>query len=167
MSMDGFEEFCEGVWPDLYRGLVTVTGDPAQAEDIAQEALARVLVRWGRVQGMVNPEGYAYRIALNLAKKAHGRTVMPFATTRQPFVESESDDIVSRLTMAEALSALPFRQRSAVVLRYGLDLSVEETAARMGCRAGTVKALCSQARQRIRTSDDLHALLTARQGTIS
>jgi RNA polymerase sigma factor (sigma-70 family) len=40
----------------------------------------------------------------------------------------------------EALSKLPPRQRACVVLRYYEDLSVEDVAEVLGCRAGTVKS---------------------------
>jgi RNA polymerase sigma factor (sigma-70 family) len=57
-----------------------------------------------------------------------------------------------------ALAALPARQREAVVLRYVLDLSVDETAQRMGCAAGTVRALTSQGIARLRRCPGLSDL---------
>jgi len=41
--------------------------------------------------------------------------------------------------MLQALAALAPGQRAALVLRYWEDLSVEETAALLGCTPGTVK----------------------------
>jgi RNA polymerase sigma factor (sigma-70 family) len=49
------------------------------------------------------------------------------------------------LAVRAAVSALPRRQRTALVLRYFRDLTVEQAAHEMGCRPGTVKALTSQA----------------------
>jgi RNA polymerase sigma factor (sigma-70 family) len=43
-------------------------------------------------------------------------------------------------TVAAALRKLPRRQREAVVLRYYLDLSVDEAAQIMGISPGTVKS---------------------------
>ena len=48
-------------------------------------------------------------------------------------------------TVAAALRKLPRRQREAVVLRYYLDLSVEETAQAMGVSRGTVKSATHRA----------------------
>ncbi len=48
-------------------------------------------------------------------------------------------------TVAAALRKLPRRQREAVVLRYYLDLSIEETAQVMGVSPGTVKSATHRA----------------------
>ena len=44
------------------------------------------------------------------------------------------------LDLAEALAAIPPRQRATIVLRYYCDLSVDETAAVLLCSPGTVKS---------------------------
>jgi RNA polymerase sigma factor (sigma-70 family) len=44
-----------------------------------------------------------------------------------------------------AIRALPERQREALVLRYYLDMSEEETARAMGISRGTVKSATSRA----------------------
>jgi RNA polymerase sigma-70 factor (ECF subfamily) len=54
--------------------------------------------------------------------------------------------------LAQALAALPERDRTVLALRYLLELSEEETAAALGCRRGTVKSRVSRALQRMRTS---------------
>ncbi|MGI8699695.1 MAG: RNA polymerase sigma factor [Nocardioidaceae bacterium] len=47
--------------------------------------------------------------------------------------------------MREALMQLSDRQRTAVLLRFLEDLSVEQTAELMGCSTGTVKKLTARA----------------------
>ena len=61
------EEFCRQQWPGLARPLTAWTRDRALGEEVAQEALARVLARWLRVREMASPGGYAHRVAINLA----------------------------------------------------------------------------------------------------
>ncbi len=51
-----------------------------------------------------------------------------------------SVDIAARLTVRNALDAVPKRQRAALVLRFLHDLPVPEVAAILGCTEGTVKS---------------------------
>ena len=59
----------EEVFPDLYRLAYRVSfkvlGDRGDAEDVAQEALARAHVRWVRLRD--RPEGWVVTVATNLA----------------------------------------------------------------------------------------------------
>jgi RNA polymerase sigma factor (sigma-70 family) len=47
--------------------------------------------------------------------------------------------------LADALAALPSRQRAVLVLRYYVGCSEAEIAAILDCRPGTVKSLASRA----------------------
>lgn len=51
----------------LLRTACLITWDDAEAEDLVQECLLRVSVRWRRVQEMDMPLAYARRILVNLA----------------------------------------------------------------------------------------------------
>jgi len=113
-----------------------LTGDPAAAEDIAAEALARTYARWHRVRSFEYRDAWVARVATNLAiDAARRRRIDPAAlNTADP-----SDATVLRLALVEALSHLPRRQREAVALRYLADLSVDDVAVSLGVSAGTVK----------------------------
>ena len=51
-----------------------------------------------------------------------------------------------------ALRALPVGQRAVVVLRYYSDLSVEQTAAALGCSTGNVKSQCARGLANLRAA---------------
>ncbi|WP_232795073.1 sigma-70 family RNA polymerase sigma factor [Kitasatospora sp. NRRL B-11411] len=61
------------------------------------------------------------------------------------------------LDLREALATLPPRQRATVVLRYYCDLTVEQTAAELGCSSGNVKSQSSRALESLRRSSSLRA----------
>ena len=63
---------------------------------------------------------------------------------RPPPVPAASAEAVALL---EALRTLPMRQRQAIVLHHLVDLSVEEVAATLGTRPGTVKSLLARGRR--------------------
>jgi RNA polymerase sigma factor (sigma-70 family) len=64
-----------------------------------------------------------------------------------PWESAEATALVSEeyRHLLRSILALPPRQREALVLRYYLDLSEEETARLMGVRRGTVKSSTSRA----------------------
>ena len=51
-----------------------------------------------------------------------------------------------QLALAAALARLPLRYRQVLVLHYGADLSVEETARQLGLPTGTVKSRLARGR---------------------
>ncbi len=146
-------EFCRREHRRLVGSLTLHCGDPHVAAELAQEALARVCQDWNRVAGMAAPGAWLHRVAINLAsshyrrRACERRAVQRFGGRR---VDQGLADPAGALAVRAAVAALPLRQRTALVLRYYSDLSVEQTAEAMGCAPGTVKSLCSQALAQLR-----------------
>ncbi|WP_240746747.1 sigma-70 family RNA polymerase sigma factor [Cryptosporangium phraense] len=59
---------------------------------------------------------------------------------RVPEAAAPRPDAEAGVALRAALAALPPKQRAALVLRYYADLSVDETAAALGCPVNTVKS---------------------------
>jgi DNA-directed RNA polymerase specialized sigma24 family protein len=72
-STPSFEKFVRANAGALLRTAVLITWDDAEAEDLVQECLLRVSVRWRRVQGMDMPGAYARRVLVNLALAGRDR----------------------------------------------------------------------------------------------
>jgi RNA polymerase sigma factor (sigma-70 family) len=68
---------------------------------------------------------------------------------------SPEGGVVQRLTLWEAVQALPVRQRAVVVLRYYEDLTEAQIAEVLGCSRGTVKSQASAALATLRRSSGL------------
>jgi RNA polymerase sigma factor (sigma-70 family) len=139
--------FCQAVWPRLVGALSLSFGDLDVAEDLAQEALVRVVERWQRVREMANPDGYVFQIAFNLRRSWWRRRAAESRANARAGTSGDRIDVdnAQRIAVRDALCHLSPRQRQAVIYRFYVGFDVEETAFAMGCRPGTVKALTSQA----------------------
>ena len=136
------EVFCRRIWPRLVGSMTLYCGDAGVAEEIAQEALSRVWTRWEAVRTMAAPEAWTYRCATNLAnswyrRRQAERRALGRATALRA---DEGADDAGRLAVRAAVSGLPTRQRTAVVLRFYADLPVGQVAELMGCAEATVRA---------------------------
>jgi RNA polymerase sigma factor (sigma-70 family) len=141
--------FCERLRPRLVGALSLYCGDAALAEEHAQEALIRVWETWPRATQMRVPEAWAVRIGMNCLRSTfRHRAVERRALARAAALRTDTEVEPAEDENAHVrglVAALPHRQRTALVLRYYLDLSVADTAAAMGCAEGTVKSLTSKA----------------------
>src|SRR5258708_36675920 len=66
-SRQAFDEFYSRSAPRLVRHGHALTGDMAEAQDIAQEAFARAWQRWPMVRDCDSPEAWVRRAATNLS----------------------------------------------------------------------------------------------------
>jgi RNA polymerase sigma-70 factor, ECF subfamily len=142
-----FEEFYETERERLFRALLLVAHDPAEAEDLMQEAFVRVWERWDRVGTLDDPVGYLFKTAMNLHRSAIRRAVAAAKRSlRAPAELDPFERVIDRDEAVRSLAALTPRQRAAVVVTELLGYSTEEAGAILRIRPGTVRMLTSQAR---------------------
>ena len=130
-----------------YRHALSLVGNAALAEDLAAEALTRAYARWRRVRVLDYREAWVLRVVTNLAIDSYAKRRVPLEESVPLGLE---DAAVLRVTLAQALRALPARQRDAVVLCYLVGLSEADTAEALGVAPGTVKSHLSRAVQHLR-----------------
>ena len=135
----------EEAFPDLYRLAYRVSyrvlGDRGDAEDVAQEALARAHIRWTRLRE--KPEGWVVTVATNLSIDRHRRRRRLSSLVNEPLALVDVH-LSERIDLARALRRLPRRQREVVVLRYLADWSERDVAISLGVSAGAVKSHASR-----------------------
>jgi RNA polymerase sigma-70 factor (sigma-E family) len=146
---DAFTAWAEPAQRRLLRTAVLLTGDHQRAEDLVQEALVKVALRWGRLRDG-HPEAYARQVIVrdNISWwRKHRREVLvepPEAAPMDP-----SDALDRRLLLDRALATLTPRQRAVVVLRFYEDLTEQATADVLGVAVGTVKSQSHLALRRL------------------
>ncbi len=112
-----------------------ITGSNEAAEDLVQDSFVRLCRGWERAD---DPGAYLHKIVVNRCHSWHRRRRME--RERQPQPVPESVDAESR-ELLDALAHLGVRQRTALVLRFFVDMSEADIADALGCRPGTVKSL--------------------------
>jgi RNA polymerase sigma-70 factor, ECF subfamily len=140
--------------------------DPAEAEDVAQEAFVKAYRALGSFRGDSAFYTWLYRIAVNTARNAIASRQRRPLDYEAELTESEQNNVNSRLkhddtpeatalseeirvTVNQAIEELPEDLRTAIVLREVEGLSYEEIAAAMDCPVGTVRSRIFRAREAI------------------
>ena len=132
--------------------------DTHLAEDLVQRALARLYVAWPKVRRAGTESANVWRIVVNARidetrRPGHRRERhVPEPPEAPAPPEAFPDGLAGgevRAVLAVLAAMLP-GMRAAVVLRYWLDLSVEETAELLNCSEGTVTSQTAKAAARPR-----------------
>ncbi|GAB1821276.1 SigE family RNA polymerase sigma factor [Herbidospora sp. RD11066] len=146
---DQFEKFVDGRADALLRFGYVLSGDPHDAADLVQEALARLRASWHRVQRKDDPERYVRTTMTRLhirewrLRSRERPTADPPERLADPVYDETSD-------LSDALALLPRRQRAVIVLRYYVGLTDEEISATLGVTRGTVRSQAFRALARLR-----------------
>lgn len=128
-------------------------GDWHRADDMLQMAFTKLYLAWPRLQRDGVEDAYLrrtlVRVSIDESRRAWRRRERSgldgFDRAALPAAEVEESDAI--LT---ALAQLPMMQRKVVVLRFWMDLSVDETAHDLGVAPGTVKSHTARAMARLR-----------------
>jgi RNA polymerase sigma-70 factor (sigma-E family) len=137
---------------DLYRehyaSLVRLASlllhDVGAAEDVTQDAFAKVHVAWGRIREPEKALAYVRSAVLNGARSRmrHLQVVDRHRPEPRPDTQSAESKALrgeEHREVVAALRALPLRQRECLALRYYLGLSEAEIAETLGISTGSVK----------------------------
>ena len=144
-----FVEWAGGAQQRMYAAAYLLCGDAHRAEDLVQEALAKVALKWRSLQHG-NPGAYARRVIVN-ANISWWRKHRRERLSDAPAQSAPAADVETAMVVQRALQRLTERQRAVLVLRHFDDLSVEETARVLGVSTGTVKSQNFAALERLRT----------------
>lgn len=150
-DMTSFESLCLEIETPLYSYIRRLLPNPADAEDLAQEALLRLFAAMHNGRLRKSPRAYLFSIAHNLVVDAYrARRQPPIAAPPAPVSAAEkTQNGLLREQMERALAELPHEQRSALLLREFGGLSYAEIAETMNVETGVVKIWLYRARKKL------------------
>jgi RNA polymerase sigma-70 factor (ECF subfamily) len=154
-SREDFDRLYRAAYPRVYRTLTAILGDPAEAEDCAQDAFVQAFNAWGRWRPDAPAEAWIHRIAVNRAisqrRKAKLRSVGELLRRLgRPAGAADPAILATRPDVLTALRAIPPKLAAAIVLRHYHGYSNREIAAAIGVSERTVGTRLRQAADRLR-----------------
>jgi RNA polymerase sigma-70 factor (ECF subfamily) len=136
----------------IHRAALVLTGNPWDADDLAQETFLIMARSADRFEGRSNVYTWLYGILLNLERRERRRNGMrnrklrlawdeaPRGERSVPAAETSIEVAEWKRSLWSVVATLPDGQRQTLVLRYSEHLSYEEIARTMNCPVGTVKS---------------------------
>jgi RNA polymerase sigma factor (sigma-70 family) len=151
--VNDFDQFFREHYARVVGSLRLAGGDVSEAEDAAQEAFAKAMLRWKSVSVMERPATWVYVVAVRELRRRGRRR--EGSRGQENVDEGSLPDHAGAVAVGadieRALQTLPPRQRLAVALRFHADLTVPEVSRAMRCSEGTVKSTLHSAVDRLRT----------------
>jgi len=157
--------------PGVYRLALSILDDPAEAGEAAQEAFIAALADLDSYRGDSAFTTWLYTITLNISRRRLHKqralyrlkqTLQSILRIQNETTKSVEDKVIQDETEAvlwEALQGLDEKHRLPMILRYYLDLPINEIASILGIRQGTVYSRLFTARERLRESLNASAAL--------
>jgi RNA polymerase sigma factor (sigma-70 family) len=132
---EGLADLYVANYERMVRLAYLLTGSRTVAEDLVHDSFLKVQSRWATVR---EPAAYLHTTVVNACRAHHRRA----RRERVVFAELVVDTVAPDTPMLlDALAALPYRQRAALVLKFYEDRPEYEIAAALGCRPATVRSL--------------------------
>ena len=135
--------------PRLFSLCCRLCRSRGEAEDLYQETLLRGLEQRERLLAAENPGAYLTRICVNLYRDwARRRKLLSFISMEDApppnlhgqFSTAGPEESLEQSLVRQAVDTLPEPYRQTVLLYYFCDQSIQQAAAALGVRPGTVKS---------------------------
>jgi RNA polymerase sigma-70 factor (ECF subfamily) len=143
VSVPPFESFYEEHRDAVFRELRRQLGK--DAEDAYQETFLRALRAYGRLKHADNLRAWVLTIARRVAADHYRRREAPPIV-----VEPETDSRPAYAELGDLADGLPRKERAAVVLRYGYDMSYAAIGAALGSSEDAARQAASSGVRRLR-----------------
>ncbi len=153
-----FEALYDKYSAKVYNLALRMSKNPDDALDLSQDIFIRVYKSLVFFKGQSSFSTWLYSIASNACvdftrreskRKTDSIDDVAFELPDLRSPESEAEQKELRLSIANAIDALPYEQREVIVLREINGLSYAEIADALDIEVGTVKSRIARARERL------------------
>jgi RNA polymerase sigma-70 factor (ECF subfamily) len=149
---DAFRRELTGLIPHLRAFARTLAGEPASADDLAQDAMMKAWDARASFQMGTNMKAWTFMILRNQfyseKRRAWRQTQLDQEAAERTLVAVDDPEAPVALDeLRLGLAKLPSEQREALVLVGAGGFAYEEAAEICGCAVGTVKSRVSRARR--------------------
>ena len=156
-SAEDFDRLYRNAYPRVFRTLVAILADPAEAEDCAQDAFVHAFKAWGRWRPDAPAEAWIHRIAVNSAISYRRRAALRSAgelvrRLGRPSKGVDPADVAVQPDLLGALRTIPPKLAAAMVLRHYHGYNNREIAAALGVAEQTVASRLAAARKQLQVT---------------
>lgn len=138
ITVAGFNELYRAEYGPMVRLARGLVDTQEAAEEVVQDAFAKVYDRWNRLD---QPGGYLRTAVVNGARSELRKREVRRRIGLRPFIPPQPED---QDYLLDALDQLSPRQKTVLVLKFYADMTEQEIAQAMGVRPGTVKSATSR-----------------------
>ena len=140
-----YTEYVTARLPALRRLAYVLCGDIHRADDLVQQTITTLFVRWPKIRAVAHIDRYVRSMLVNSFIDERRLAWARVRLFREPPERAAPFDngIEERSVLRSALAKVPRRQQAVLVLRFIYDLPVTEVAEMLGCSEGTVKSQTS------------------------
>ena len=155
MNLPPFQHLVDAHWRDVAR-LAHALAGPVDGDDVAQQAWAQALAAYPGLRSATNLRGWLLTVTARCATDVHrarARRAVPVADVPDRAATGAGpSDLLPDGDLWDAVRALPERQRTAVALKYVLDLDHPGVAEVLGTTPAASRRLVSDALATLRTT---------------
>ncbi|MHB8612673.1 MAG: RNA polymerase sigma factor [Candidatus Dormibacteraceae bacterium] len=154
-SREDFDRLYRNSYPRVFRTLMVILGDPAEAEDCAQDSFVKAFQAWKRWRPEAPAEAWVHRIAVNRAisyrRSSRLRSVGELLRRLgRPTASTDPANVATRPDLLNALRSIPPKLAVAIVLRYYHGYNNREIAAALRVSERTIGNRLREAADRLR-----------------